>query len=1544
MKRVLNQTKASRSTPSRRGIVLLVVLGMLTLFSMLGASYLVFTSRQRSAAFSLNRAETTRVDTSKLVSDALAKILVGTRGPDSSLWGHDLLGDLYGMRDAVEANVMPVSVFPTPTNEVSPAVLLNDQFLRFPTLLPIAATTNTALHPFLNSYPYRRNDAQVERRYPGYIGAVGTLPLNPAFYARPSFPVDDELNGRLLTFDGGPLDSLTFQVTRYFGDHRNATQGRAQLTGQIVIDIRPHLSSSVTVEGESRTLKEWIDDTTFPIAKLFYDYAGLGAVPPATATAYASFYLNGRMLNGPGLGWDRPRRQFHPLGGVNQLMGTDPLRVVAVNNPRRPFNLNEVVSTDLNITAIENGAAVGAQGMPVTGIPFQVPSAPLLTTQINWPSLGMQNLPLRNGPDVPVALQGHYAMHRLAPEEIPGTTLESFVQDLPPGDTDEPYDAPDYNNLFLSYFPTDEILGESAPSFVRPAMLNWVLNNREGTTDLLRRQRMLVAIQRSTLRPLPIANDPAVPTVISDRGEGVKALSYANFTGGNPWPGLGGPIDFTSVTDAQLFDLARALAGRDNDADGIIDSWDVDNNGDGEVDSVWIDAGLPLTQSSDGKLIKPLVSYMVEDLGGRVNVNLAGNIAQARNAITGNIQGAVLPNGAVRRPTSSPDNAPGLVYSSPPTSTRETLQSQLPHGWGYGPAEIEIRALFPSVGTLGVSVTEPTPLTSYVADDLMRGPQRLIGERMGVLSSAFGPARAYANMGDTAYGRIVAVPGFLFDPVTGTGDDLRGQLRHPNRPNLHAFTHPQGLPVDAYGRGSIGVGVNGDLVVSGTSHVVTNGGDTAGDALDDPYEMELTPADQPDNPFSFADLEPLLRNNGFDRELLSNRLIEIIEDFHNDASVGQATLDTLRQALADSMTTASNTVATVRGGLPSEFAENTVEATSASSPQRTFHLSLGNGLANEARNAIMWELMPEALRAGRKLNLNRPFGNGFDDDGDGAIDDDQNGRLVGTSVAEVFGENQHLSPSGGAGPYTSTRDKIAIGELQVPTVTNHAPASGNTYGPRNITGREQFARHLYVLAMVLIRDANRDVAFDFPNSYPDLSTFDSPFFGTGVTPDEPRVPSLDTDDPATTTVNERTLDQLSEFNQEYRAWKIAQWAVNVVDFRDTDAIMTRFDYDPNPFDGWNVNVLEPQTYRTVWGTERPELTLEESLAFHDRRVKDTDQDNAGGTMSLQGMDGSATRGDNDMDQYRIPQGSLFLELRSTRSPQPLRTPGSETDPLANSHAYPQELYTFVGGEWQLNLGALAPGNNVPVWRVAISEIHAPGAQPATPASAPVIPDNNTALPTYNPATSPLHEICPDFLIQPAGSDAVATAAALATPIAMDRDTATLQPEDPKFFDRWALGSVIERKRAERAIDRVIFFANNLNPTTIENQLTDVFDEGQIFYNRIASGSYPDNGVYVRGGQNVVIGPRATTYVGSRESSAGGTPTTDPTTGAPSVPYAQFESPQRILLSANEINLYDYANMRQTPTYDVGPTVDATIRPIIGIQAAADPPAAWTTIT
>jgi len=104
------------------------------------------------------------------------------------------------------------------------------------------------------------------------------------------------------------------------------------------------------------------------------------------------------------------------------------------------------------------------------------------------------------------------------------------------------------------------------------------------------------------------------------------------------------------------------------------------------------------------------------------------------------------------------------------------------------------------------------------------------------------------------------------------------------------------------------------------------------------------------------------------------------------------------------------------------------------------------------------------------------------------------------------------------------------------------------------------------------------------------------------------------------------------------AEQIAQWAVNIVDFRDGDSIMTRFDYDENFTTGsttWNAT-------KRVWGCERPEILITETIAWHDRCTDDTASDSTGHAV----IDKDPTVADNDFDQRRRPKGAFFIELYS----------------------------------------------------------------------------------------------------------------------------------------------------------------------------------------------------------------------------------------------------------------------------------------------------------
>ena len=114
------------SAGDRRGVLLLVVLSMLTLFLMLGAAYLVVSTRSRETARAFNRltmqSDAVRVPTTQLVDFALLRVVRGgPRTANGGTWApvaipngpapsgfESLLGDRYG-RDTITVQVKGVN-------------------------------------------------------------------------------------------------------------------------------------------------------------------------------------------------------------------------------------------------------------------------------------------------------------------------------------------------------------------------------------------------------------------------------------------------------------------------------------------------------------------------------------------------------------------------------------------------------------------------------------------------------------------------------------------------------------------------------------------------------------------------------------------------------------------------------------------------------------------------------------------------------------------------------------------------------------------------------------------------------------------------------------------------------------------------------------------------------------------------------------------------------------------------------------------------------------------------------------------------------------------------------------------------------------------------------------------------------------------------------------------------------------------------------------------------------------------------------------------
>jgi len=353
-------------------------------------------------------------------------------------------------------------------------------------------------------------------------------------------------------------------------------------------------------------------------------------------------------------------------------------------------------------------------------------------------------------------------------------------------------------------------------------------------------------------------------------------------------------------------------------------------------------------------------------------------------------------------------------------------------------------------------------------------------------------------------------------------------------------------------------------------------------------------------------------------------------------------------------------------------------------------------------------VVDDPLEAGEPfLDIN---GNGKRDDGtngpiepfinlDGSVDG--SGKATYTPPSDKLW--QQLSPASVGGNNTLAEpiefdytNGVAVPvHLDVVTSLNTSVLGG----VRNLEsqGRQQFARQLYCLMLLLV-DENYVAPWD--DSDPQLLTW--------MENEKKKLTAAPLSIPAP------QADLIVKRKNTCR--QIAQWAINCVDIRDADVINTPFEYDENPWDGWGcmdrdaklipldgdpstnengdvtaneTEVLDWNSMRTnngirttmkvhapasvidqtrgiVWGAERPELLITETLGLHDRRTEDLESADTNGHDKVNGS--STTRypekpslnPQGDLDQSLRPRGSAFVELYN---------------PWAQQGQYPAELYS-----------------------------------------------------------------------------------------------------------------------------------------------------------------------------------------------------------------------------------------------------------------------------
>jgi hypothetical protein len=789
------------------------------------------------------------------------------------------------------------------------------------------------------------------------------------------------------------------------------------------------------------------------------------------------------------------------------------------------------------------------------------------------------------------------------------------------GEANEDYDAPDHQNMLLAMvkgpvFPGtgtaltgDDTIRVPIPSLHRPDLARyWVSQGRANDA------------MRYILRPLRGTPDNA------DNPNSAGTI-HRGFTGSNP--GRFNP----------LWDGTYA------NSNGGTYKWDVDNDGDGTPDSVWVDLGMQVRSTADGRLYKPLFAILCTDLDGRVNLNAHGCPAQLNNSYytatdvsatwmasrgSGGLSGAAVPAFAGGEPLSS------MKFPVLKNFTGET-SLYLWRGLGCGPAEVNPLALFDTVTSMP-SGANAMNLVSW----LFRGRGTTLATFEGRYGETAGSTAAFPGLANFQNGYTPSVYA------------LQANRNFPYAKNYYGTLDAYGTPPDLDGDCAIALDVAGRPVYWGmgeaqsqTGNTVMNPGSVSypivppnGDfTRNSPYEINLfrdsawrrdfAQARSIDNPFTPGELERVLRAGDIDSASLPPRLLALTSD-----GTGNPANSVLLRRAAD-ITTESWDLPCPPVILPPERRGSYV----GPAYHLMYLLQMRTGLTGANLVARARQLFAPEWLNGLRMDLNRPFGNGRDNSA--KLND------VVDEPDEVAGERLTYIDTAG------TQRAVGLD-----------PSNGNFGGINggNTRARQFYARNLYCMALLL---------FDVDNTL--------------------------AKDP-----NVRTRPNACKL--------LAQWAVNVVDFYDRDSTMTRFPYVIDPFtNGWpntgnDAIFADPSKGGVVWGVERPELVFTESLAFHDRRTTDTNEETPDGART---DDPDEKKRDNDYDQKLRPQGSLFFELFNPWSPDDVRS--------GEIHARKTRVSSTTGNALRpataaVNLAAATPAEpgsgtrQDPVWQILVTRI------------------------------------------------------------------------------------------------------------------------------------------------------------------------------------------------------------------------------------------------
>ena len=834
----------------------------------------------------------------------------------------------------------------------------------------------------------------------------------------------------------------------------------------------------------------------------------------------------------------------------------------------------------------------------------------------------------------------------------------------------------------------------------------------------------------------------------------INGRDFAGFSGdaNEAWDGFDVENPFLAFLEPDSSSVSRTNVRHPSYYPGLasLSALDtIDNDGDGVDDGVFLDWGLPSFPTASGT-IDLHASALIVDLGGRFNANVHGSLASM----------PIRQSSGTVEMYSSSSKWPGATGTQPPDrASINTELSNVPLGSGIGVAEVNPNHVFSSLAMNASAAldqnNEPVlgdepQMNEQVGALFTAGGRALSGERpttgrfrasltprIGNIEGRYGGAAANLdaiqsqmntpsfNFANSSDNNMMANPGANAhvrqeaDSILqeygipssnwftgshgayGSPPDVFGRMKFLTRRPIQEFEDINDNGVldneDTNGDGVLDPGedTNGNGVLDNEdadgNGALTSANDLDGTGADDTYGLVPRPtfakaewsneraaspyssrlismgsrgglnhapstdgtssvATRSTNPFTLAELETILRPYDIDSQQLPMRLT--------------AMLGTVAEYMRTAITTESwDTTGIVDGSVLYEEDTNSNGVLEAS---EDFD-------GNSVRNYYYED-----------ANGNGVLDTGEDTNGNGNLDlwgawglIKHNMALLPTSAATLYNNNDPLR--GSVGGEVSRGEKF---DLNRPLSLTQ-PSTYNANHPYYLQ-RQGYFKDLYTL-LILLSNLSEDINGNgVLDSGEDLD-------GNTV---------LNFFDEVDTNGN-GILEPTEDLNGDgVRQSKkiLAQWAANVVEFRDADSTMTPFEYDTDLIDGWqcdgDVTTLEADRGETIWGTERPEILITSGVGW--------EQSTTGGSSS--------------------DFGEIYIGLHRPWNSDALNGPsGARINAML-----PDEDFDTAASE-NIDISKMSQDGTNAIWRFRLEDTVS-GASTTVPITLPVVADLDLAYP------------------------------------------------------------------------------------------------------------------------------------------------------------------------------------------------------------------------